>query len=92
MWTKTCFVFGEFNGERSVLTAFDRQSGECIADDLFRTKGGRAVVIEAMVNFEDPSVQVLSPWKAAPHPGIGTKSEPERLKHTPRWRRWLHRM
>jgi hypothetical protein len=90
--TKVVFVFGETDTGCQVFVVFDKQSGECLADDLYRTKGGRAVVIEALVNFDAPNVQILSPRAFAEHPGYGVISERERLKDVPWWRRWLQRI
>jgi hypothetical protein len=85
--SKVVFVFGE-NGQ--IFSAFDKQSGECLADDLFRTKGQRAVVLEAFVNFDAAHAQIVGP--VPEHQGYGINSENERLKDVPRWRRWLHRL
>lgn len=89
---KVVFVIGESDSGRHVFEVFDRQSGECLADDLFRTKGAKAIVVEALVDFDQPSVQVLSPYVAPPHPGFGVMSERDRLKDVPRWRRWIERL
>ena len=90
--SKVVFVIGETEAGRQAFTVFDRQSGECLADDLFRTKGYKAVVVEALVNFDMPNVQILTPRIFAEHPGYGVLSEQERLKDVPRWRRWLQRI
>lgn len=60
---------------------------EAVAEDLCRSKGQRAVVLDLLVNFDEGTVQLLSPRHIVFGNSLKNANR-ELMKRLPWYRRW----